>query len=269
MEHKPNYFNLSMNEIVFENKNKDYGAFQLRQLYQKNHKNAFYFTLGLFLFFTAGPALLNYLNVFKKEVPLTIETRTFVLAAPPSINPLQPIKPPPPKIDEVKRPTEKFLEIEAAKKDLVIEPPTPTVKELKDKEIAALKKDSIDKANSQANKDNASNGTNGEGKVWSRVEKPPQFVGGEEAYFKYLDENIDYPLEAEKKKIEGTAWISFVVSQDGSIGQIAINKTSGNKLLDEEAMRVISIMPKYKPGIQNGHPVKTICVLPITFYLPK
>ena len=269
MERKPNYFNLSMNEIVFENKNKDYGAFYLRQLYRKNLKRAFYFTFGLFLFFTAGPALLSYFHLFQKEVPLIIETRTYVLAAPPSINPLQPIKPPPPKLDEVKRPTEKFLELEAAKKELVNEPPSPTVKQLTEKEIAAIKKDSIDKVNSQANKDNASNGTMGEGKVWSRVEKSPQFIGGEDAFAQFLFDNQDYPLEAERKKIEGIARVYFVVNQDGSVDHVKIVKSSGNQLLDEEALRVISIQPKYKPGMQNGHAVKAGFVIDIEFTIPK
>lgn len=269
MESKINYFNQSMNEIVFEHKNKDYGAFPLRQLYHKNLKMAIFITLSIFLLSTVVPYVIKHFNLFNKEVPLNLETRSYVLTAPPSINPLQPVQPPPPKLDQVKRPTEKFVEIEAAKKEITNEPPPPTITDLANKDIGNIKKDSVDKNNTQANKDNNATGSSGEGKIWTRVEKPPQFIGGEEAYFRYLDENIDYPAEAEKKKIEGTAWISFVVSPDGSIGQVAVNKTSGNKLLDEEAMRVISIMPKYKPGIQNGHAVKTICVLPITFYLPK
>lgn len=269
MDNKINYFNQSMNEIVFEQKNKDYGAYQLRQLYVINLKRAIGITFSIFLIGTLGPYIIRHFNLFQTEAPLLLETRSYVLTAPPSINPLQPIKPPPPKIDEVKRPTEKFLEIEAAKKDLINEPPTPTINALKDKEIAAFKKDSIDKANAQANNNNLNNGSSGDGKVWNRVEKPPQFIGGEEAFTQFLFENQDYPVEAEKKKIEGIARVYFVVNQDGSIDQVKIVKSSGNQLLDEEAVRVISIQPKYKPGMQNGHAVKAGFVVDIEFTIPK
>lgn len=269
MESKQNYFNHSMNEIVFEKKNQEYGAFQLRLLYKKNLRRAITITLSIFILSTVGPFLIDYLHVFENDEPLVLETRSYVLTAPPSIKPLQPIKPPPAKIEEVKRPSEKFIELEATKKELVKEVAPPTIKDLSKKEINNIKKDSVDKNNTQTNTNNNGSGNEGEGKIWSRVEQPPQFIGGEDAYYQYLSDNVDYPIEAEKKKIEGTAWISFVVTQDGSITQVNVDKTSGNKLLDEEAMRVISIMPKYKPGVQNGHTVKTICVLPITFFLPK
>ncbi|MDI1235336.1 MAG: TonB family protein [bacterium] len=268
MESKINYFNQTMNEIVFESKNKTYGAFQLRKLYAKNHKRALIFVLSIFVLSTAAPFLITYLNLFNEDIPLIIETKSYDLTAPQSIKPLVPIKPPPPKIDEVKEPTEKFIEIEAAKKDQINDPPPPKIIDLAKKEIGNIKKDSVDKNTSDSKNDNASDNS-GEGKVWNRLEHPPKFIGGEDAYAQFLFDNLDYPLEAEKKKIEGTARLYFVVTQDGSIEQITIIKSTGNKLLDEEAIRVISIQPKYKPGTQNGHPVKAGFVQEISFSIPQ
>ncbi len=268
MNPSKNYFNQSMNEIVFESKNKDYGAFLLRQLYKKNLTRALCLTLGIFILGSATPAIINYFGFFNHEDPLILQTTVFELHAPPSINPLQAPKPPPPKIDEVKRPTEKFMELEAAQHDDLNETPPP-IKDLLNKDIGRVKKDTILPDNSDASKTNTGSGQNGNNKVWDKVEQPPEFIGGDEAYSQFMMDNMAYPREAKSKRLQGITKIYFVVNKDGYIEQVKVLKSSGSDILDEEAMRLIKIQPKYKPGKQNGVNVKAGFVVEIEFVLPK
>ncbi len=99
-----------------------------------------------------------------------------------------------------------------------------------------------------------------------KVEKKPEFPGGEKAFYKYLSDNIKYPESALKNKIQGTVWVKFIIEKDGSISNIkAIRKV--NPDLDKEAVRVIKSMPKWKPGKQNGKPVRVSYQVPIRFSL--
>jgi protein TonB len=103
-------------------------------------------------------------------------------------------------------------------------------------------------------------------KVFEFVEKMPEYEGGYEAMMKFLQRKTRYPAIAIRKKDEGTVYVSFVVSPDGSVTHVQIVKGI-SKECDAEAMRVISLMDKWKAGIQNGMPVSVKKVLPITFRL--
>ena len=85
--------------------------------------------------------------------------------------------------------------------------------------------------------------------------------------FKYLTDNVKYPIECREKGIEGRAIVKFLVKKDGSIGNIEIVKSSGNENLDKEAIRVVSSMPNWKPGMQRGKGVNVRFSLPIMFRL--
>ena len=103
--------------------------------------------------------------------------------------------------------------------------------------------------------------------VYDQVEVKPEFPGGMPALVKYLQENIKYPSAALAEKAQGTAFVRFVVEKDGSITNTEIIKSSGNIYLDKEALRVASNMPKWKPGMQQGKPVRVFFMLPISFKL--
>jgi TonB family protein len=92
-----------------------------------------------------------------------------------------------------------------------------------------------------------------------------KYPGGEEALQKFLQENLVYPPEAKEKGIEGKVDISFVVKEDGSISEVKVTKSSGNSLLDKEAVRVIKIMPKWEQS--ERRPVRMRFQLPIEFSL--
>ena len=108
--------------------------------------------------------------------------------------------------------------------------------------------------------------SNSKDPVFTSVETLPEFPGGEEARSKYLNKNLKYPEEAKKKGLEGEVFVSFLVGKDGSISNPVIIKSIGNGF-DEEAMKVINEMPKWKPGIQNGKPVRVRLNMPIYFKL--
>ena len=102
--------------------------------------------------------------------------------------------------------------------------------------------------------------------IFMVVENQPEFPGGMPALLNYLSENIRYPEEAKNKGIQGRVICSFVVEKDGSISSPEI-KRGGDPLWDEEAIRVINAMPKWKPGTQRGIPVRVMFSLPIQFSL--
>ncbi len=102
--------------------------------------------------------------------------------------------------------------------------------------------------------------------VFTFVEKAPEFPGGQEGLYKYLAENIEYPDMARELGVMGTVYVQFVVEKDGSVSNISIAR-GVHKTLDKEAMRVIRMMPKWKPGVQRGEAVRTQFTLPIKFIL--
>ncbi|MBO0948991.1 M56 family metallopeptidase [Fibrella forsythiae] len=104
------------------------------------------------------------------------------------------------------------------------------------------------------------------GEVFTVVESPPTFPGGAKALSEFISSNIRYPEEARKQRVQGKVFVNFVVNTDGSIDRINILKGLG-KGCDEEAVRVVAIMPKWDPGKQNGHPVAVQYNLPINFSL--
>ena len=106
-----------------------------------------------------------------------------------------------------------------------------------------------------------------EDQIFKVVEQMPEFPGGTTALMKYLRENLKYPEECAKENIQGKAFVEFVVKKDGSISDIKIMKSSGNEKLDNESLRVVSSMPKWKPGMQRGEVVNVRFSLPIMFRL--
>lgn len=103
--------------------------------------------------------------------------------------------------------------------------------------------------------------------VFQVVDSMPEFSGGSAAFLKYLRENIKYPESCKEQHIQGTVILHFVVCQDGSIAEPEVAK-SVHPDLDKEALRVISGMPKWKPGSHRGKPVRVRYSIPVQFKLP-
>ena len=102
--------------------------------------------------------------------------------------------------------------------------------------------------------------------VYQIVEEMPEFPGGVEAMMKYVGENVKYPEEAKDKEIQGRVFVSFIVEKDGSVSNVEVKRGIGGGC-DEEAVRVIKAMPKWKPGKQEGKPVRVSYMMPLNFKL--
>ena len=103
-------------------------------------------------------------------------------------------------------------------------------------------------------------------KVFDVVEQMPEYPGGMQALFEFISQNIKYPADAQKQKVEGRVLAKFVIETDGSISDIEVVKHAFPSL-DAEAVRVIQAMPKWIPGRQKGQAVRVKFVMPINFSL--
>lgn len=102
--------------------------------------------------------------------------------------------------------------------------------------------------------------------VYQIVDQMPEFPGGEKALLNFIAENVVYPQSAKDKNISGRVFVTFVVEKDGSVSDVKLLRGIG-KECDEEAMRVVKAMPKWKPGMDEGKPVRVSYALPIHFRL--
>jgi protein TonB len=94
----------------------------------------------------------------------------------------------------------------------------------------------------------------------------PEPIGGAAAWSKFLMKNMKYPDMAVDQHISGAVWVSFIVEADGKLSNIKIVRGAGYGM-DEEAIRVLKAAPAWKPGIQNGQPVRVSYNIPIRFVL--
>lgn len=102
--------------------------------------------------------------------------------------------------------------------------------------------------------------------VLRTVEQIPEFPGGIVQFMKWLTRNLRYPPQAQQQKIQGKVVVSFIVNKDGSISSPTVVK-SVDPMLDNEAMRVVKMMPRWKPGLEKGKPCRTMFAIPINFVL--
>ena len=101
-------------------------------------------------------------------------------------------------------------------------------------------------------------------KEYKKIEKQPEFPGGTEAMLKFITDNLKYPWEARSKNIEGKVIVSFTVKSNGSVADVETMRRIGGGC-DEEALRVVKLMPKWKPGEDQGKPVNVSMILPVRF----
>ncbi len=106
----------------------------------------------------------------------------------------------------------------------------------------------------------------GEDEIFAFVEEDPSFPGGNAALMTWLAKNLKYPSAAQETGIQGRILVSFIVNRDGSIVEPRVTR-SVDPSLDKEALRVVSSMPRWKPGKQHGKPVRVKFTLPVTFRL--
>lgn len=102
--------------------------------------------------------------------------------------------------------------------------------------------------------------------TFNLVEQMPEFPGGIDAMRQYIAGNLQYPEQALKEKITGKVYVSFIVEKDGSVSNVKVLHGIGGGC-DDEAVRVVSNMPRWKPGMKKGNPVRVQYTLPLNFQL--
>lgn len=98
------------------------------------------------------------------------------------------------------------------------------------------------------------------------VEDMPEYPGGTKALLDWVVSQVQYPEEALKKKLEGVSYISYIVEVDGTVSNVKVVRGS-HEILDKEAVRVVSLIEGYEPGMQRGKPVRVSYTLPVRFKL--
>lgn len=102
--------------------------------------------------------------------------------------------------------------------------------------------------------------------IFVNYEEPPKYPGGNEACFKFIEENLKYPAEAIAQKLEGRVIVQFIIDRDGSVIEPKVYR-GVNPLLDQEAIRVVGSMPKWIPGKFKYELIRCKMVIPVTFSL--
>lgn len=248
-------------EIVFEGRNKIYGAYELRKMNQKTTIKAL--VLGAFLFALAVsfPLLMNLIPN-SSDGDAALDTKITTVKLPPKQEKpkenLPPPPPPPPKVDQVK-----FVKPVVAKADEVTEEP-PKIEEIKEKKIGAetIKGDPDAELSVAPVGNGPSNVIEEDNSIHSSagIEVKPDFPGGMAKFYNYVGNNYRAP---EEEGISGKVYVTFVVEKDGSLTDIKVVRDLGHGT-GAEAIRVLKKCPKWSPGEQNGKKVRVLYSLPIT-----
>jgi protein TonB len=275
--------NISLNssewrDIVFEDRNKQYGAYRLRATSSKRHIVAFVVGLVFVGIVAAIPKFMEAVKANKENLGGVDEAF---------------------ELSQLNKPEEKLPEEDLIRQQTAPPPPplkatiqfTPPVitedskvnedKEMKSQEELNEKKDiqiSIATVEGSTDKNAVDIAELKEHKViveekveekpFTSVEQMPQFPGGEAELMKYLGTNIKYPTIAAENGIEGRVVVRFVVNKDGAVSDAQVVRTL-DASCDKEALRVIRSMPKWVPGKQNGRNVPVFYTVPVLFKLQK
>ena len=242
----------SRNDIVFEHKHKDYGAYAIRRNYNKTVFWALTISAASFLFAISVPAIIAWIKNIQEEKIVAVDITSQDLTAPPPVNPDEPPPPPPPPppVMETVKFTPPIVEDEKVNDD------PPPVQTEETPQISTETHEGDGDKN-----DIIIPETTGNGVVEPVVEAPltiveqmPTFPGGEGELMKYIQKNVQYPQVEKEAGISGTCYVTFVVEKNGSISDVKAENDPGYGTKDE-AVRVITRGPKWKPAVQNGRNV--------------
>lgn len=249
--------NQSWDDIIFENRNQEYGAYPIRKNYSFNLLVSLAVTTTVLVSVLLIPRLISTKEVVVAAPKKLVYTE---LMAPP---PIDKPKPPPPQIILPKlQKVIKFVPPKVVKEEVANE--IPTIEELKVNEVAAVDVDgNIDVVFDEPVEEIVIENPD---EIFTVVEQQPEFAGGYDALANYLRANMQYPRTARKMGIEGTVHVSFLVSKTGAISEVKVLRGIMAEC-DKEAIRVVEKMPSWKPGKQNGHAVHVRLVMPLKFRL--
>ncbi len=250
----------SLDEIVFANRNKEYGAYVIRHLYGKYVNRSFLISFTALLIAVAVPLIASYYNQqrFIKE-DKTVGAEFADMNKPPEEAPPPPPPPPPEALEQKVKFTAPVVTT-----DSVVETNVLNQDDLSSK-VTNVAIDEND-FNVQDKVEEKVIEQEDKTPIFTVVEEMPSFPGGEESRLKFLQDNIQYPQVAKESGISGTVYVSFVVDSKGKVTDVKTLRGIGGGC-DEEAVRVIKLMPGWNPGKQAGKSVRVQFTMPIRFTL--
>jgi protein TonB len=267
---KFNLYRTEWLDLVFDDRNKEYGAYNLRQHYASNMVKAMGITFFSIAVLCAASIILNSAKPIIHRTPVDITP------------PVLPVQPPvkrvePPKAPERLKP--EVLKTVATIKDVppVVVIDTKAEKPVKNDDLngpVAIGQTTLKGeggVNVDIPVDKPAGG--GDGPAIDNTVHPdfgldvmPEPVGGANAWSKFLNKNLRFPAGAQEDGISGKVFLSFIIEKDGHLSNITVDKPAGHGF-DEEALRVLKLAKAWKPGMQNGQPVRVKYSIPINFQL--
>ena len=263
-------------DIIFDGKNKSYGAYELRKTYNKRLTRAIIITLVLVLFAFLGTVLSNVMGKKATDEIEVLDTqmaevKTNDAPPPPPPPPPPPKAPPPPEINQVKFTPPKIVKDEEVKPDEKIE-------EIKEDQVISTKTVESENKNAIVQAPVEDKGTqiveapkaDDEDKVFTKVENEAAFPGGQQAWIRYLQKNLNANAPVDNGAPPGTyqVIVKFIVSKDGSISDVQAETKHGYGM-EDEAVKIIKRGPKWTPALQNGRNVNAYRRQPITFVVEE
>lgn len=246
-------------EIVFEGRNKLYGAYELRKSNNKTTMKSLIIGGIIFTFLVSIPMLASLLPEGNKNDVLDEKITTVKL--PPKEKPKENLPPPPP--PPPKQDVQKFVKPVVAKAEEVTEEP-PKIEEIKDKKLGAetIKGDPDAELTVEPVGNGPKDVVEEDNSIYNTagIEVKPDFPGGIEKFYKFIAKNYQVP---EEEGLKGKVFVSFVVEKDGSLTDIKVIRDIGYGT-GKEAIRVLKSCPKWNPGEQNGKKVRVLYSLPIS-----
>lgn len=251
------------NELVFEDRNKEYGAFEIRKNHNKNVLIALIITGLSFTLVVSLPAIIAWIQNVTEEVEVPVDITPLDLTAPPPLDETEPLPPPPPPPPVME--TVKFTALVVTDEQVDDAPP---VQDAETPQISTVTQEGTsDDAIIIPVETNAVVEVVEEAPL-TFVQQMPTFPGGEAKMMEYLQQNLKYPQVEKENGISGTCYVTFVVEKDGSItGAKIIRAVPGGPGCDKAALKVVNSMPKWAVGKQNGREVRVQFNLPIKFTL--
>ncbi|MDO5130335.1 MAG: TonB family protein [Prevotellaceae bacterium] len=264
-------------DLVFEGRNKEYGAYVLRkETGKRNLKSMLLVFAVIIAIMAAVAAKVAIENAFPKKVAMETDVELSKLAQKKEakVEKKAPVKVEEQKVVEKVKSSVKFTP-PVIKKDDEVKPE----EELKSQEDLNKTNTAIGSFDVKGNDEAGGEVLKAkeviaqpeppkeeETKVFDVVEVMPSFPGGQGALFEWLSKNIKYPVVAEENGVQGRVIVTFVVERNGSITDVQVVK-SVDPSLDKEAVRVVKAMPHWIPGKQNGSAVRVKFTVPVTFRL--
>jgi periplasmic protein TonB len=261
--------NADILDIIFDGRNKEYGAYELRKTYNTRLRNALIGTAVVLLLLVGGYYLSNATGGPKKKVmqvaDVELETVKEKKDEPP---PPPPPKVEPPKIEMAKFTPPKIVKDEEVKK----EDKPPEQEKLEDTKIGVVNQEGVKDEGITAppasdNKGVVEAPKEDYDKTFTKVEIESEYPGGMAAWARYLNKNLHYPDEAVNNEIQGDVVVQFIVDKEGNVSDV--EAVAGPNELRDEAVRVIKKSGKWEPAVQNGRKVKSYKKQPVKFRLEQ